>query len=136
LTGLAFTRTLQAALRPKLTSFGFPKKILGGFVMELLPAALRQRLPKLYSQEHSQDPIVHLKFFTPDSNWTWFATEGEPDEDDFRFFGYVCGLEDEWGYFLLSELASGRGPLGLAIERDLYFVPAPFSEVMATERGK
>lgn len=33
----------------------------------------------------------------------------------------MCGLEAEWGYFLLSGLESARGPLGLPIERDLYF---------------
>ena len=76
--------------------------------MELLPAELRERLPRLYSQESNSDPTVHLKFFTPDSNWTWFATEGEAQEDDFLFFGYVCGLEEEWGYFVLSELKIGR----------------------------
>jgi hypothetical protein len=70
--------------------------------MELLTAALRASLPRLYSQEGNPDPTVHLKFFTPDSDWTWFATEGEPQGDDFLFFGYVCGLEEEWGYFVLS----------------------------------
>ena len=44
--------------------------------MELLTAGLRASLPPLYSQEHSQDPVVHCKFFTPWSNWTWFVTEG------------------------------------------------------------
>jgi hypothetical protein len=29
-----------------------------------------------YSQEDNRDPIVHCKFFTPDSSWTWLATEG------------------------------------------------------------
>jgi len=104
--------------------------------MELLPVDVRAKLPKLYSQEHVKDPIVHIKFFTPDSNWTWFATEGEPEEDDFRFFGYVCGFEDEWGYFVLSELQSARGPRRLPIERDLYFTPAPFSQVIAQHRGE
>ena len=104
--------------------------------MELLTAELRARLPALYSQDGNRDPIVHLKFFTPDSNWTWFATEGSEDEEDFRFFGYVIGFEEEWGYFVLSELESVRGPLGLAIERDLYFRPAPFSEVIKQFRKK
>ena len=44
--------------------------------MELLTAELRARLPARYSQEHNQDPTVHSKFFTPDSNWTWLVTEG------------------------------------------------------------
>ena len=104
--------------------------------MELLPAELRERLPRLYSQESNPDPTVHLKFFTPDSNWTWFATEGEAREDDFLFFGYVCGFEEEWGYFVLSELSEARGPMGLPIERDLYFTPGPFSEVIKRYRAE
>lgn len=101
--------------------------------MELLPSELRAKLPPLYSQEKVEDPVVHVKFFTPDSNWTWYATEGSPEDDDFIFFGYVIGLEKEWGYFALSELTAARGPLGLPIERDLYFCPGPFRQVMAQE---
>jgi hypothetical protein len=102
--------------------------------MKLLTQELRANLPPLYSQEHVPDPFVHCKFFTPDANWTWYVTEGSEDEADFRFFGFVCGLEDEWGYFLLSELEGVRGPLGLTIERDLHFQPGPFSRIMAIER--
>ncbi len=65
--------------------------------MKLLPEELRRHLPPLYSQENTEDPTVHAKFFTPDSNWTWFATEGSQDEDDFRFFGYVIGLRRNGG---------------------------------------
>ncbi len=104
--------------------------------MELLPAALRAGLPPLYCQEKTPDPIVHVKFFTPDSNWTWFITEGSVDEDDFRLFGYVVGLEEEWGYVMLSELQSARSPLRLPIERDLYFQSGPFSEVIQLYRNE
>ena len=107
--------------------------------MKLLTEEVRAQLPPLYSQENTPDPIVHAKFVTPWSSWTWFATEGEPDEEDFRFFGYVCGQEEEWGYFVLSELESSRGPGGLTIERDLHFTPAPFSEIISRyrkERGQ
>lgn len=97
--------------------------------MKLLPPDIRATLPPLYSQEHEADPMVHLKFFTPWSNWTWFATEGEPDEDDFRFFGWVEGQDEEFGYFVLSELQEVRGPAGLTIERDLHFTPRRLSEL-------
>lgn len=50
------------------------------------------------------------------------------------WIGHVCGQEDEWGYFVLSELEAARGPLNLPIERDLSFTPGPFSQVMAIER--
>ena len=55
--------------------------------MQLLTDELRQQLPPLYAQEHVADPVVHVKFFTPDSSWTWYATEGSPEGDDFIFFG-------------------------------------------------
>lgn len=102
--------------------------------MELLPAELRAQLPPLYSQEENKDPTVHIKYFTPDSNWTWFVTEGGQVEDEFQFFGFVKGFEGEWGYFLLRDLESTQGPNGLPIERDLFFKPAPFSEVAKLER--
>lgn len=98
--------------------------------MQLLTEELRRILPALYAQEHQSDPAVFIKFFTPDSNWTWWVTEGSPDGSDFRFFGFVRGFEDEWGYFLLSELEAARGPLGLPIERDLWFQPGPFHDTV------
>ena len=102
--------------------------------MELLPEDLRARLPALYAQEGVADPTVYIRFFTPDSNWTWYATEGSAEEDDFIFFGYVIGFEKEWGYFALSELARARGPRGLGIERDLQFQATPLSQVLVRDR--
>ena len=93
--------------------------------MPLLTPALRASLPPLYGQEGTPDPIVYARFFTPDSSWTWLATEFDPEEG--RFFGLVDGFESELGYFLLQELETSRGPLGLSIERDLHFTPAPLS---------
>nr|MCU0322208.1 DUF2958 domain-containing protein [Chitinophagaceae bacterium] len=74
--------------------------------MELLTAELRQKLPPLYSQENIEpkQQIVHCRFFHPYSDWTWFVTEGQPNNDDYIFFGYVIGFAEEWGYFSLSEL--------------------------------
>ena len=93
--------------------------------MPLLTPTLRASLPPLNGQEGAPDPIVYVRFFTPDSRWTWLATEFDPEEG--RFFGLVDGFEPELGYFLLEELETSRGPLGLPIERDLHFTPAPLS---------
>jgi hypothetical protein len=102
--------------------------------MKLLTKEIRKRLPPIRSTEGAgEEAVAQVKFFTPDSSWTWYAVEGGPVLDgdgrevDYEFFGLVYGLEREFGYFHLSELESVRGPLGLAIERDLYFTPRPLS---------
>jgi hypothetical protein len=105
--------------------------------MELLPAEVRENLPKLYAQEGIDDPTVHLKFFFPAADWTWFATEGQPEGDDFTFFGYVIGFEREWGYFSLRKLEE-INVHHLTVERDLFFEPEKMSVCLSqwkSERG-
>jgi len=104
--------------------------------MKLLSKEIREQLPPLYSQDgKGGKAVVYVKYFTPSSSWTWFATEGEPvldesgKEVDFQFFGLVEGHEKELGYFVLSELEEVRGPLGLPIERDLHFKPKTLEEI-------
>ena len=87
---------------------------------------MADKIPRLYSTENTADPIAVLKFFTPDSSWTWFLTEYDPEQR--LAFGLVIGYERELGYFSLEELESIRGPTGLPIERDLHFKPTPVSE--------
>ena len=105
--------------------------------MKLLPKEIREKLPALYSQDgKGGKAVVYAKYFTPSSSWTWLALEGEPvlddsgSEIDFQFFGLVDGFEKELGYFNLSELESVKGPMGLPIERDLYFQPKTLEEIV------
>ena len=98
----------------------------------LLPDELRARLSPLYSQEAEADPIVYAKFFLPGTQWTWYVMEGEAKGDDFLFFGFVVGLEAEFGYFVLSELESATTPLGLHVERDLAFTEGRLTDVVPT----
>lgn len=104
--------------------------------MKLLTKELRIKLPPLYAQDgKGGKAVVYAKYFTPSANWTWYALEGEPvlddagNEVDFRFFGLVEGHEKELGYFMLSELESVNGPMGLPIERDLWFRPKTLGEI-------
>lgn len=95
--------------------------------MKMLTKSLRKQLPRLYAQEDKGgDAIAFAKFFTPDSAWTWYATEFDGED---LFFGLACGFEKELGYFRLSELESARGPMGLPIERDLYWEPKTLAEI-------
>ena len=105
--------------------------------MQLLTKELRRKLPSLGSQDgKGGKAVAYVKFFTPDSSWTWYATEYDGQD---TFFGLVEGQEKELGYFSLSELESARGPMGLAIERDLHWTPKTLAEItpeMFAERSE
>jgi hypothetical protein len=126
-------------------------------VMKLLTKELEVRFLELGSQEEIEDPIVICKFFNPVGAATWFITEivsyrVEIEGDllelepyqwhearnrnldcrlvDVIFFGFASLFGppyDELGYVSLCELESVRLPLGLAIERDIYWSEIPLS---------
>jgi hypothetical protein len=127
---------------------------------KLLTAAIRKQLPTLYAQEDAgDDAIAYVKFFTPWTSWTWWATEasGKVEAEggqminvplseiamvgpfmmheqgpvqDVIFFGLVDGHDKELGYFSLNEMQSVSGPGGLKIERDRFHNPTKLSELM------
>jgi hypothetical protein len=103
--------------------------------MQLLPEELRAAIPKLYSQEKikTEDKQVYAKFFFPAVNWIWFVIEGQQKDDDFVFFGFVIGFEEGWGYFSLKELENINVE-HLTVERDIYFKPGKFRDVIAQFR--
>ncbi len=101
----------------------------------LLPDSVAGSIPPLYATEHATDPVAQVKWFTPDSQWSWYLTEFDPATR--TCFGLVQGFDTELGYFSLDEIEQARGPLGLRVERDLYFEPTPLSEInrdLAPER--
>jgi hypothetical protein len=94
--------------------------------MKLLTKANLTTLPALYANENNPEPVAVVKFFTPWSNWTWYAQEFDGKD---TFFGLVDGFEKELGYFSLSELESLTGPFGLKVERDRYFTPTKIKDL-------
>lgn len=95
--------------------------------MKLLTKEIRKTLPPLYSQDgKGGKTAAYVKYFTPDSSWTWYGVEFDGED---TFFGLVDGHFKELGYFNLSELESVRGPMGLPIERDLYWQPKTLEEI-------
>lgn len=102
----------------------------GGRGHQLMTKELSAKIPKLYSQEEVEDPIVVAHYFSPYARQAdWFVIEW--DGEDLMF-----GLADlgypELGYWTLTELESARrGSLPL-VERDLHWTPVPLSEVRKT----
>lgn len=74
--------------------------------MQLLTAELLAQIPRLYSQEHLRldERTVHAKLFFPAGAWTWFVTEGEEEDGDYRMFGFVIGLKTNGGISPLTSL--------------------------------
>ena len=101
--------------------------------MKLMTKEIERQIPKLYEQDgKGEDAVVFVKFFNPCGAGTWFATEYDPEQR--LFFGYaeIFPGEGELGYFSLDELESVRGPLGLGIERDIYFKPKTLGEAKSS----
>ena len=96
--------------------------------MKLLTKEIKNKLPTIGSQSNSKDPVVYVKFFDPCGSFTWFIIEYDGEETFFAFVKSHLCPEGELGYVSLSELKSINGPLGLGIERDLYFSPKPLSQ--------
>lgn len=95
--------------------------------MKLLTQEIRKKLPPLYSQDgKGGKAVVHVKYFCPDSSYTFYGVEFDGED---TFFGLVDGHCKEFGYFSLSELESVCGPMGLPIERDLYWQPKTLEEI-------
>lgn len=98
----------------------------------LLDQESRKKLPSLRSgEELGLEALAQVKFFTPDSDWTWYASEFDGED---IFFGLVSGFELEFGNFSLTELQLVVGPLGLPIERDTHFKPQKLGELLKHHR--
>jgi len=93
----------------------------------LIPQEILKTIPNLYETQDLEDPICHIKLFTPDANFTWYIIESSIDED--ICYGYVKGLEAELGYFSLNEIQQIRGSLNLPVEIDSSFKPTLLSVV-------
>lgn len=95
---------------------------------QLMPAAIRSKLPKLYTQEDVADPLAMVKFFSPYSQAVWYVTEFDGRDQMFGWADLGMG-GGELGYISLSELEeANRNGLPL-VERDLSFRPKPLSQV-------
>ena len=99
--------------------------------MILMTKSLEKRFATVGDQQDAEDPIVIAKFFNPAGAGTWYAVSYDSNER--IFFGYVSIFGDycdEWGYFSLDELQSFKGPFGIGIERDLYWIEKKAGEAI------
>jgi len=84
--------------------------------------ALEKKCPMIGATEEipASERKVPVKFFSPYTGWRWYVLEYDPEEK--LCFGYVRGMESEYGYFSLEELDSVTVMGGVpAVERDIHW---------------
>jgi hypothetical protein len=119
-------------MRNEIESPGSGQASLTG--MKLMPDEIAKQVPPLYATEHLplSEKVVHAKWFTPFSSWTWYVVEYDATQR--LAFAFVVGVDDEWGYVSVDELEAIRGPDGLTVERDINFQPATVAVVAKRDR--
>ena len=97
--------------------------------MILLTKKIREKLIKNHlEQDGTKTFKAEVKLFNPCGVGTWYLSELNPDTN--VAFG-LCELhEKEFGYVSIDELKEIELPFFLKIERDLYYQPTHFSELM------
>ena len=83
---------------------------------------IKEKAQKQFDEGSDMEQKVVAKYFG--GNWTWYLMNMGEDED--YCWGIVDGWAVEMGSWLMSDL---QLPLGMKIERDLYFEPMKASEV-------
>jgi len=104
-----------------------------GDALDLMPDWLLRHIPPLYAQDgKGRDATVFVNWFG--GPCTWLITEYDPAER--IAFGW-CDLGlgfPELGYVSLDEVRVLRiPPIGIRIERDLYFTPRPLRDAVKDE---
>ncbi len=97
----------------------------------LMPGWLAETIPARGTTEHARDPLLHVKLFTPDAGWRWYIVEYDAKQR--VALAYIPAAVDTWDELSLDSLTTMRGPMGLAVERDLFWLPTPLSRVQHGE---
>ena len=97
--------------------------------MILLTKKIREKLIKNHQEQDGTKTFkAEVKLFNPCGIGTWYFSELNPDTN--VAFG-LCELhEKELGYVSIDELEEIELPFFLKIERDLYYQPTHFSDLM------
>jgi len=101
--------------------------------MKLITSELARKIPSL---EKSADKTidqqhVYVKLFNPCGSQTWYIVAyDKATKEAFGFVDLGDSENAELGYISISELENLRLPMGLKIERDLWFEKMPLKEVM------
>jgi hypothetical protein len=72
--------------------------------------------------------MVYARYSLASTPQVWYVIEGQPEGDDYLFFGFVLD-RNMFRTFRLSELEAARSEDGQQVERDA-FIPGRLTDVV------
>lgn len=101
-------------------------------MQKLVTKAIEDKAPALYETDiEGRDPfeaVAVAHYFSVFNGWDWYMTEYDPASR--IAYGFVKGLEGEFGYFSIAEFEQANDAAGFEIvERDAYWSPRMLSMV-------
>jgi hypothetical protein len=96
--------------------------------MRLLTRELLCKLPRPYTTEDTNNPLLLCRFYLSMTPWVWYPTEFDGKD---TFYGYVEGsYKKDFEYFSLRRLENLQGPFRIRVQRDYTYKPQRLSEVL------
>lgn len=101
-------------------------------MQKLVTKAIEGKAPALYETDiEGRDPfeaVAVAHYFSVFNGWDWYMTEYDPASR--MAYGFVNGLEGEFGYFSIAEFEQANKAAGFElIERDAYWRPRRLSDI-------
>lgn len=91
--------------------------------MEILERSTLTTLPRLYSQEYIDDPLIYMKLSSTDDSWNAYLAEGGEEGNEFVVFGLFIGASKSWAQLSISKLQRGISEAGLVVHLELLDQP-------------
>ena len=99
--------------------------------MKLLTKAIEKKLLLNQNKELKETDTVVVKFFNPSGQATWWLYSMDDKGICFGLAQLFGRDTREYGYFDINEIKSIKcPPFGLPIERDMYYTPETFGELL------
>jgi len=101
----------------------------------ILGDEIKTRIPPLYSQDRSDDPIIYARLFSPGNKWQCLVAEGCERNDTFLIFGLFLGNGSRWGQIEFGELSRMIADEGAPLCIDREFKPVRLSALTGMRRN-
>ncbi len=99
--------------------------------MKLLTKSIEKKLLSNQNKDLKETDTVVVKFFNPSGQATWWVHSMDKNGICYGVAQLFGRDTREYGYFDINEIKAIKcPPFGLPIERDMYYTPETFEEIL------